>query len=179
MCLCFCCRTWRRESSILIHSCDMETVYLSGRCSTDWDHKDTHKLSEWPLSPVLYPKTHSKAPSFNLENEDVDGLPMVLLSQEPGQIQNHSTQPNPLKVWESHTPQTPPTVMYNPGATWVLSWSLPMLLLGTLLILDNLQNQQIGWCQITASPLLSITGSSYAPTNMLSQDYACKSTNTH
>lgn len=38
---CLCHRRWRRESSILIHSCEVERRNFSGRSWSAWDHKDS------------------------------------------------------------------------------------------------------------------------------------------
>lgn len=105
--------------------------YLSGRSWTAWDHKDTYKLSKrerrsfWVQPSSL--KTHTER-KFGAPLPAGEGMRrgrgqrhlMVLSSQEPGQIQTHSTQPNPWRC-VSHTRAHTPTVTGNPGATRVLS----------------------------------------------------------
>lgn len=109
---------------------------LSGRSWTAWDHKDTHKLrgKEW-RSLRVQPSTKKKktptdrkiqCPSFCWEGTRRgrgwgQRHSMVLSSQEPGQIQTHSTEPNSWRC-VSHTCAHTPTVTGNPGATRVLTF---------------------------------------------------------
>lgn len=106
---------------------------LSGRSWTARDHKDTHRLSERErakelLSRALNTETHTeeiRRPSRRWEGTRQgwgQRHSMVLLSQEPGQIQTHSTQPNSWRcVSHTHARTHTPTVTGNPGATRVLS----------------------------------------------------------
>lgn len=125
-----CCRRWRRESSISIHSCETENECLSGRCWTDRDHKDTHRPreSEWASFWVqsLHTQSKSNASSYwerrgggRSWGRDILWCYCLRNLARSRPITHNQTPGGAVSVTRTHTHT--PMVTGNPGATWVLS----------------------------------------------------------
>lgn len=112
--MCVFCRRWKKESSILKHSCEaaLENRPVDVEPGPAWDHK-RHKHLGSPAPKYTTRKRERKTttkkpggPLFHLllaGNKHVKGkrslvkvggcrCSMVLSSQDPGQIQTHSTE---------------------------------------------------------------------------------------
>lgn len=128
----------------------MEETFRSGRPWTALDHKYKQELGEekrwtfWVGPSDTNTKTEHPAPSLCWGEANEQRYLMVLSSQEPGQIQTLSSQPN---SWRCVDLTYMHTHIHSDGQIWCYLGAIQTLIHAALGVL--LLNQLIGWCPMT------------------------------